>query len=162
MRGLRGYGRSRSGFLLNTGVFDRISLTGLVLTSAGTAGLATAQTATPYEVWAPLMCGCLAALIVRGIAITTPSRKKRVIVFEVLVTLLSVLLTGAIIFDRQYTIMYATFTGMGIGALGVGVIGMARTWAKTMLQNLAKSYLAASDPKKPEPSDSRAGSSDAR
>ncbi|MGU3389181.1 hypothetical protein [Sphingomonas sp. M1A8_2b] len=132
-------------------MFDRISLTGLVLTSAGTAGLATAQTATPYEVWAPLMCGCLAALIVRGIAITTPSRKKRVMVFEVLVTLLSVLLTGAIIFDRQYTIMYATFAGMGIGALGVGVIGMARTWAKTMLQNIAKSYLAASDPKKLDP-----------
>jgi hypothetical protein len=132
-------------------VFDRISLTGLVLTSAGTAGLATAQTATPYEVWAPLMCGCLAALIVRGIAITTPSRKKRVMVFEVLVTLLSVLLTGTIIYDRQYTIMYSTFTGMGIGALGVGVIGMARTWATTMLQNLAKSYLAASDSKKPEP-----------
>ena len=150
MCGLRGFGRSRTGFLLNTGVFDRISLTGLVLTSAGTAGLATAQTATPYEVWAPLMCGCLAALIVRGIAITTPSRKKRVMVFEVLVTLLSVLLTGTIIYDRQYTIMYSTFTGMGVGALGVGVIGMARTWAKTMLQNLAKSYLAASDPKKPE------------
>ncbi len=150
MCGLRGVGRSRTGFLLNTGVFDRISLTGLVLTSAGTAGLATAQTATPYEVWAPLMCGCLAALIVRGIAITTPSRKKRVMVFEILVTLLSVLLTGTIIYDRQYTIMYSTFTGMGIGALGVGVIGMARTWAKTMLQNLAKSYLAASDPKTPD------------
>lgn len=151
MRGLCSLGRARTHFLLNIIVFDRISLSGLVLTSAGTAGLATAQTATPYEVWAPLMCGCLAALIVRGIAITTPSRKKRVMVFEVLVTLLSVLLTGTIIYDRQYTIMYATFAGMGIGALGVGVIGMARTWAKTMLQNLAKSYLAASDPKTPAP-----------
>ncbi len=94
------------------------------------------------------MCGCLAALIVRGIAITTPSRKKRVMVFEILVTLLSVLLTGTIIFDRQYTIMYATFTGMGIGALGVGVISMARTWATTMLQNVAKAYLASSETKK--------------
>ena len=150
MRGLRGYGRVWPRIHLNTGVFDRISLPALVLTSAGTAGLAT-TTSTPYEVWAPLLCGCLAALIVRGIAITTPSRKKRVMVFEILVTLLSVLLTGVTIYDRQYTIMYATFTGMGIGALGVGVISMARTWATTMLQNLAKSYLASSDPKKPDP-----------
>jgi len=149
MRGLCRISRAWARFLLNTVVFDRISLSGLVLTSAGTAGLATAQTTTPYEVWAPLMCGCLAALIVRGISITTPSKKKRYMVFEILVTLLSVLLTGTVIYDRQYTIMYATFTGMGIGALGVGVIGMARSWAKTMLQNLARSYLAASDPKKP-------------
>jgi len=70
--------------------------------------------------------------------------------FEVLVTLLSVLLTGVTIYDRQYTIMYATFTGMGIGALGVGVIGMARTWATSLLKSMAQSYLASSDPKKPD------------
>lgn len=149
MCGLRSYGRPWTGFLLNTDVFDRISLQALVLTSAGTAGLASANS-TPYEVWAPLLCGCLAALIVRGIAITTPSRKKRVMLFEVLVTLLSVLLTGVTIYDRQYTIMYATFTGMGIGALGVGVIGMARTWATSLLKSMAQSYLASSDPKKPD------------
>lgn len=79
--------------------------------------------------------------------ITTPSKKKRVFAFEFLVTALSVLLTGAVIYDRHYTIMYATFSGMGIGALGVSVIGMARSWATSILQNLAKTVLAASEKK---------------
>jgi hypothetical protein len=131
-------------------VFDRLSLSALVLTSAGTAVVAQANPNSPYEVWAPLLSGCLAALIVRGIAMSTPTKRKKVFLFELLVTALSVLLTGVVIYDRQYTIMYATLSGMGIGALGVSVIGMARTWATSMLQNLAKSVLAASESKKPD------------
>lgn len=131
-------------------MFDRLSLSALVVTSAGTAAVAQANPGSPYEAWAPLLSGCLAALIVRGIAMSTPTKRKKVFVFELLVTALSVLLTGVVIYDRQYTIMYATLSGMGIGALGVSVIGMARSWATSMLQNLAKSVLAASEAKKPD------------
>lgn len=127
---------------------------GATIVAAGTVA-ATASTASPYTWLAPIACGCLAALIVRGIAISTPTTKRRVWTFEALVTALSVLLTGVIAEERGLTIMYATFAGVGIGGMGVGVISIARTAAGTMITNLARSILSAT-PSAPE-DDSKAG-----
>lgn len=122
-----------------------------IILAAGASGAAV--TATPHSplAWiAPVACACFAALIVRGISITTPSRKKRVWMFEGLVTALSVLLTAVVVSDRGVGVMNATLCGVGIGSLGVGVISIARTAMVTMITNLAKSILSANDtPEKP-------------
>jgi hypothetical protein len=74
-----------------------------------------------------IACGCLAALIVRGIIITTPSKRKKVWRFEALVTALVVLVTAVVVEERSLTPMWATGAGIGIGGIGVGLIGIART-----------------------------------
>jgi hypothetical protein len=84
---------------------------------------------------------------VRGITVTTPSKKKRIWVFELLVTMLSVLLTGVIVHDRSMSISAAAFLGVGVGGLGVGVISIARTAVGSFVRNLAKSVLGAVDDK---------------
>jgi hypothetical protein len=130
-------------------VINNAALIGL----AGSTGAITATVAAPAAspmVWImPIVTGCFAAAIVRGISISTPTKRKRVWMFEALVTALSVLLTGVIVYDRNLGIMYATIAGVGIGGLGVGVITIARTAAATMITNLAKSVLSATDPPKP-------------
>ncbi|KQS01493.1 hypothetical protein ASG11_17725 [Sphingomonas sp. Leaf357] len=94
----------------------------------------------------PIFCACFAALIVRGITISTPSKRKKVWVFELLVTALSVLLTGVIVADRGLGIMNATLSGIGIGSLGVGVISIAKSAGVTMIKNLARSILSTTPP----------------
>lgn len=66
--------------------------------------------------------------------------------FETLVTVLSVLLTGVIVADQGLGIMNGTLAGMGIGALGVGAIRLTKTAAVTMITNLARSILSATPP----------------
>lgn len=109
---------------------------------AGAAASGAAVSSHPHDsvwVWlAPILCGTLAALIVRGIAITTPSRRKTTWIFEVLVTALSVLLTGVIVADSQLGIMQATMTGVGIGGLGVGVITFGKSAALSVLEAITK------------------------
>ena len=96
----------------------------------------------PVAWTAPISCACFAALIVRRITISTPSKRKRVRIFEALVTILSILLTDVIVFDRGLGVMSATMLGVGIGGLGVGVITFTKLAAATMITNLAKSMLA--------------------
>jgi hypothetical protein len=115
--------------------------------SASSAAVAGAAAPHPYTWLAPVGVGCLAALIVRGITVTTPSKKKRIWVFELLVTMLSVLLTGVIVHDRSMSISAAAFLGVGVGGLGVGVISIARTAVGSFVRNLAKSVLGAVDDK---------------
>lgn len=127
-------------------MIDRLATPSLLTMTAGTAAVTSVSTGTVWGWLLPVLCGCLAAAIVRGISITTPRKKRRVWVFEALVTALSVLLTGVIVHDQAYSIMYATFVGTGVGGLGVGVITIARSAAANMITNMAKAILSANTP----------------
>lgn len=94
----------------------------------------------------PVLCASLAALLTRGIAITSSKARKKAWVFETLVTALTVLVAAVITEERDLSIMFAMFTGIGVGAMGVGIISIARTAAVTMITNLAKSILSATPP----------------
>jgi hypothetical protein len=83
-----------------------------------------------------VVCGCLAALIVRGITVSTPTKRKKVWRFELLVTLLVLLLTGVIVEEQAMSVMRATFLGIGLGGTGVGVISFARNASLAALKSL--------------------------
>lgn len=127
-------------------MIERLAYGALTISASGAAVVgATAE--HPYAWVAPVGVACLAALIVRGITISTPSKKKRAWAFELLVTALSVLLTGVVAYDRALSISGGAFFGMGIGGIGVGVITIGRSMALSSLRNLAAGYLAATDDK---------------
>jgi hypothetical protein len=84
-------------------MIERIaSASGLVLSAGATAaGTSVAVSSpSPYAWIIPIICGCLAALIVRGITVSTPTKRKKVWRFELLVTLLVLLLTGVIVEEQ--------------------------------------------------------------
>jgi hypothetical protein len=129
-------------------MIERIaSASGLILSAGATAaGSSVATTSTnPYAWLIPVVCGCLAALIVRGITVTTPTKRKKVWRFELLVTLLVLLLTGVIVEEQAMSVMRATFLGIGLGGMGVGVISFFRNASLAAL----KSMLSASETSKP-------------
>lgn len=110
-------------------MIERIaSASGLIFSAGATAaGTSVAASSPNHYAWIiPIVCGCLAALIVRGITVTTPTKRKKVWRFELLVTLLVLLLTGVVVEEQGMTVMMATITGMGLGSLGIGVIKIAR------------------------------------
>lgn len=126
---------------------ERIFYSALTVSASGAAAVG-AATPHPYAWLASIAVGCLAAMIVRGVSILDPAqKKKRVWSFEALVTMLSVLLTAVIVHDRAMSIAAATFAGVGIGGLGVGVISIARTAAGNFIRNMAKSVLGTVDDK---------------
>lgn len=127
-------------------MIERLAYAALPVSASG-AAVVGAASPHPYAWIAPVGVGCLAALIVRGIAVTTPTKKKRAWLFELLVTMLSVLLTCVIVYDRDMAISAAAFLGMGVGGLGVGVISIARTAVGGFVKNLARSVLGAVDDK---------------
>lgn len=107
---------------------------------AGASG-ASASLTTHDSVWSwlvPIVVGCVAALLVRGIAITTPSKRKTTWVFEALVTALGVLLTAVIVAEKSCGIMEATLIGMGVGGLGVGVITIGKNAVTTIITSIAQ------------------------
>ena len=116
-------------------MLDRASV--IVLAGATGAGASLAPHDSVWTWLAPILCGCVAALLVRGIAITTPSKRKTTWLFEALVTALSVLITGVLVADHRLGIMEATMSGVGIGGLGVGVITIGKTTMTTILQSIA-------------------------
>jgi hypothetical protein len=120
------------------------SFTGLIFSTAVSAA-GTSVAVSTGSTWAwliPVFCGCCGALIVRGVTVTTPTKKKKVWRFEALVTALVILVTAVVVEEKAMTPMYATFAGIGFGAFGVGIIGVARTAAVTILTNLAKTFLS--------------------
>ena len=124
-------------------MLDRASV--IVLAGATGAG----ASLTPHDsVWmwlAPILCGCVAALLVRGIAITTPTKRKTTWLFEALVTALSVLITGVLVADHRLGIMEATMSGVGIGGLGVGVITLGKTTVTAIITSIGQSMAGKSD-----------------
>lgn len=126
-------------------MIDRLAYSALAVSASGAAVVGATAT-HPYAWIASVGVGCLAALLVRLIAIATPTKKKRAIVFELLVTMLSVLLTGVIVYDQGLSISAGAFLGTGIGSLGVGVISIARTAAGEFIQNMARSIIASKPP----------------
>lgn len=120
-------------------MIERIaSASGLIFSAGATAaGTSVAASSPNHYAWIiPIVCGCLAALIVRGITITTPTKRKKVWAFELLVTLLVLLLTGVIVEEREMTVMSATILGIGLGGTGVGVISFARNASLAALKSL--------------------------
>jgi hypothetical protein len=128
-------------------MIDRIASATALVFSAGVTAAGTSvavSSASPYAWLIPIVCGCLAALLVRGIVVSKPTRLKKAWVFEALVTALSVLVTGVAVADQHFGVMSATMTGIGLGGLGVGIITIGKTWAGTVITNLAKSVLSVS------------------
>ena len=100
--------------------------------AAGATGVGTSvalSSPTPWAWLIPVACGMAGALLVRGVTMTTPSKKKKVWQFEALVTLVVVLLTGVVVEEKALTPMWAVIYGMGFGSTGVGVITLARNMA---------------------------------
>lgn len=123
---------------------DRASFIALAGASGAGASL------TPHDsIWTwlvPIVVGCVAALLVRGISITTPTKRKTTWLFEALVTALGVLLTGVIVAEKSFGIMEATLLGMGIGGLGVGVITIGKATATTIITSIAQSMTGNTKP----------------
>lgn len=118
-------------------MIERIaSASGLIFSAGATAaGTSVAITSPNAYAWLiPVVCGCLAALIVRGITVTTPTKRKKVWRFELLVTLLVLLLTAVIVEEKEMSVMVATMVGMFLGSLGIGVIKFARNMSVAALK----------------------------
>ncbi len=100
--------------------------------AAGATGVGTSVAISSPSPWVwliPVACGVAGALLVRGVTMTTPSKKKKVWKFEALVTLVVVLLTAVVVEEKALTPMWSVIYGMGFGSTGVGVITLARNMA---------------------------------
>lgn len=82
---------------------------------------------------------------------STPSRRKKIWLYETLVTCMSVMLTGGWVYDQHLGYLAAIMSGFGIGALGIGALSIARTSAVSMLTLWAKSWVGAATPDDPKP-----------
>jgi hypothetical protein len=123
------------------------SASGLVLsaTASGAGASVAVSSGHPLAWLIPVICGCIAALIVRGIIVTKPTKRKKVWRFEALVTALVVLLTAVIVEEKGLSPMWAVWTGMGLGGAGFGVVTIARTSVVAAI----KTALSMSDDAKP-------------
>jgi hypothetical protein len=127
-------------------VINNVATIGLVV---GAGAISSTATAGPSPlVWAmPLITGVIGALLVRAILLATPSKKKRAWLYETLVTVLSMMVTGVAVSHFQFGIFEAMWTGMGLGALGVGII----TASKTAIMTTLVGWLRSIDPPKDPP-----------
>lgn len=95
----------------------------------------------------PALIGILATLLVRIIIVTSSPDRRNLRIYNVSVTLLTMLGTGVWITDAQLGPGAAFWTGIGCGAAGVGLIelsrsqfmGAFRAGLRTMFQAMFKS-----------------------
>lgn len=130
-------------------MLDKLAF-GLMFSTTATAVATTAATPSPYAFVVPVLLGCIAALIARGVSMSAPTRRKKTWVYEILITCMSVMLAGGWVYDQKLGYFTAIVSGLGIGALGVGALSLARTSAVNMLTIWAKSWLGSSHPNDPK------------
>lgn len=82
----------------------------------------------------PALIGVLAALLVRIIVVTSNTRRRNLRAYNVAVTLLTMLGTATWITDHSLGPGAAFWTGLGCGALGVGMIEIAKSQLFTALK----------------------------
>lgn len=106
----------------------------------------------------PAFIGVLAALLVRVIVITSPTRRNRELyAYNIAITLLTMLGAGVWITDHQLGPGASFWTGVGCGALGVSMVELARSQLFTALQTGLRSMFSAltavAPPKGPDQSE---------
>ncbi len=120
--------------------------------TAATAGVSVATPPGPV-MWdlggimvpvVPAVIGILAALLVRIIVITSPSRRAdNLKVYNIAVTVLTMLAAAVYITDRALGPGAAFWTGVGCGALGVSIVELARSQMGAALRAGMRSILNA-------------------
>lgn len=98
----------------------------------------------------PVIVGICAVLLTR-LLITLNSRGRRRILVDVLVTALSALITALWIQAHTLDLLQSGVSGIGFGALGLGIIGIAKSQIgnaiKVAAQAALKTLANGSDPK---------------
>lgn len=75
----------------------------------------------------PSLIGVLAALLVRIIVVTRSIKRRNLRIYNVSITLLTMLATAVYISDRQLGPGASFLAGVGCGAAGVGIIELSRS-----------------------------------
>ena len=98
----------------------------------------------------PALIGVFAALLVRIIVVTSPRPRPRGLrAYNIAVTLLTMLTAATWITDHQLGAFPSVLTGIGCGALGVGIVELGRSQFMAAIRagfQTAFSTLSKSDP----------------
>jgi hypothetical protein len=83
------------------------------------------------------VCACLMTRLI--VSLNTAGRKR--IVLDVAVTLLSALVSALWVQSNQLALLPAGLSGIAFGALGIGIIGIAKSQAASALREAARTFL---------------------
>lgn len=117
-------------------------LIGMAVTGGVTAAVAGATASQSKYAWIgqfmPMVVGIIMVILVRSV-VDMKATKKSKWNYNLLVTAMCALFTGVFVHEYSLSAGTATLFGMGVGAMGVGIIGFGKTFLDTFMANYNKS-----------------------